>query len=187
MLRTIHCTILVLTTHHSSSQGTTGCWMTMEDINVIVCIMIQSYNGLINPDFFQRQRDIKEFPSFMGCLKALIFDALFLDPSVYPITSKEHRNSIQRECHDLYGKSPALSPARFWKALRAEIMSSWPSNFDAAYWEGVPQKWCTGCGILRTAAIFTDFTKSYKLRSTPSTGRKWSLAAVTGCVTAGGT
>ena len=159
----------------------------MDDLNLIVCIMIQSYNGLINPDFFQRQRDTKKFPSFMGCLNALIFDALFSDP---PSVSNHIERTSQFDPTGMsrsYGKSPALSPARFWKALRAEIMSSWPSNFDAAYWEGVPQKWCTGCGILRTAAIFTDFTKSYKLRSTPSTGRKWSLAAVTGCVTAGGT
>ena len=103
----------------------------MDDLNFIECILIQSYYRLINPDFFQRQGDTKKFPrnAFMGCLNALIVDCFILDPPVYPITSKEHRNSIQRECHDLYGKSPALSPARFWKALRAEIMSSWSSNF----------------------------------------------------------
>ena len=106
--------------------------------------------------------------AFMGCLNALIVDCFILDPPVYPITSKEHRNSIQRECHDLYGKSPALSPARFWKALRAEIMSSWSSNFckmlpDSNQHKGVPQKWCTGLAYWELLRFYAEFTKRYMI------------------------
>ena len=93
---------------------------------------------------------------------------------MYPITSKEHRNSIQRECHDLYGKSPALSPARFWKALRAEIMSSWPSNFckmlqTRINTKGYPQKWCTGWE-------YWELPQFIPRGISPSTGnlRKWA-------------
>jgi len=55
----------------------------MDDLDFIECILIQSYSGLINPDFFQRQGGHQQVPrnAFIGCLNALIFDALFLDTS----------------------------------------------------------------------------------------------------------